>query len=299
MPNINERIIRVTADKGGECFLIKGSEKTAIVDTGAVYCASATIANLEKELDGRPLDYILATHTHFDHIGAGPIIKAHWPNAKIVAGKHAANILTRPNARALIKKLALQAQTMFDKEGKYPVNEYNEDLLTCDIGLEEGDTISLGDLSVKVIEGKGHTRCSVGYYIKELDFVYTSESVGILRNNGYMFACFVSSYSDAVESIKKFKALGAHYFIVPHYSSIISIDDMPNFYDDALRLTHELKDKVLMYYDQGHNLEEITDLIVDEVEDYLVKGIQPREAFALNIYNAAKGVVRDFRENKE
>jgi len=37
--DFDKKIKRVTAGEVGESFLIIGSEKTAIVDTGAAYCA--------------------------------------------------------------------------------------------------------------------------------------------------------------------------------------------------------------------------------------------------------------------
>jgi len=296
MKDFSNVIRRVTAGKGGESFLIIGSEKTAIVDTGAAFCALDLIKNIEKELGDRPLDYVFATHSHFDHIGAVANLKEHWPNLKVMGGTHATNILSRPNARALIRKLSEGAQALFDPEGKYPPFQYNDDLLVCDVPLKEGDTVSLGDITVKVYDSPGHTKCSVGYHLEELDLLFMSESLGVVLKTGDHFPSYVTSYSDAIATIEKCRKLGARYFVVPHSTYIMSLDEMPDFYDTAVRVADELKDKILRLHDSGMTNDEVTNQIVEDIAPILLANNQTKEAFALNMTNTVKTVVRDFRE---
>lgn len=299
MKDFDKVIKRVTAGKGGESFLIIGSEKTAVVDTGAAFCALDLIKNIEKELGDRPLDYVFATHSHFDHIGAVANLKEHWPNLKVMGGTHATNIMSRPNARALIRKLSEGAQALFDPEGKYPPFQYNDDLMVCDVALKEGDVVSLGDITVRILDAPGHTKCSVGYYLEELDLLFMSESVGVKLNSGVHFPGYVTSYSDAIDSIEKFRKLNARYFIVPHSTYIMSLDEIPDFFDTAVKVATELKDKILKYHDSGMSNDEITNQIVEDVADILLANNQTKEAFALNMTNTVKTVVRDFRPEAE
>lgn len=72
-----EYLARVTSGFGGETFLIFGSEKTALYDCGMAYAANGTIYNIHRELRSHgksKLDFILLSHTHYDHIGALPYI---------------------------------------------------------------------------------------------------------------------------------------------------------------------------------------------------------------------------------
>ncbi|MBQ3379011.1 MAG: MBL fold metallo-hydrolase [Clostridia bacterium] len=295
MKDFDKVIKRVTGGKGGESFLILGSEKTAVIDTGAAYCASALIENIERELGGRTLDYIFITHSHFDHVGAVASLKAHWPGVKVLGGTHAANILSRPNARKLIRQLAEGAKQLFDPKGEFPPVDYDNDLLVCDIPLKEGDRVSLGDITVRVLDAPGHTRCSVAFYLEELDINFMSESVGVVLKSGDHFPSYVTSYSDAIDTIEKFRKLNARYFVVPHSTDIMDLTEMPGFFDTAVRVADELKDKILRYHDSGMDNDAITDAIVDEVQPILLKNNQTREAFALNMTNTVKTVVRDFR----
>ena len=66
-----EYLARVTSGFGGETFLIFGSEKTALYDCGMAYAANGTIDNIHRELRSHgksKLDFILLSHTHYDHI---------------------------------------------------------------------------------------------------------------------------------------------------------------------------------------------------------------------------------------
>ncbi len=66
----------VDLDYGGETvhshfgvFLVKGSEKTLLVDSGHPIHAAQLDEDLDRFLDGRPLDYVFLTHGEFPHAG--------------------------------------------------------------------------------------------------------------------------------------------------------------------------------------------------------------------------------------
>lgn len=61
-------------------YLIEGSEKTALIDTGTGFGADATIDFLKKCIGKKTLDYVIVTHRHFDHVGGlGRIIEEFSP----------------------------------------------------------------------------------------------------------------------------------------------------------------------------------------------------------------------------
>ncbi len=68
-------VYRVTGGMGGEALLILGSEKTALYDGGMACFADRLIENMETimESEERTLDYVLLSHTHYDHIGGLPL----------------------------------------------------------------------------------------------------------------------------------------------------------------------------------------------------------------------------------
>jgi flavorubredoxin len=65
---IMDRIMEVTGGMGGNAFLVRGAEKTVLIDCGMAYCASNLIRNIKQALNQLTLDYILISHSHYDPI---------------------------------------------------------------------------------------------------------------------------------------------------------------------------------------------------------------------------------------
>ncbi len=74
-------------------YLIKGSEKTAIVETVKVKFFDEYIAKLKEEIDLNKLDYIIVNHTEPDHAGSIEKLLDYAPNAKIIGSKVAISYL--------------------------------------------------------------------------------------------------------------------------------------------------------------------------------------------------------------
>lgn len=62
-------------------FLLKGSEKSVLVDIGHPIHWPSTERYVETFLNGRPLDYVFITHGELPHGGALPQLLRKWPNA--------------------------------------------------------------------------------------------------------------------------------------------------------------------------------------------------------------------------
>ena len=61
-------------------YVVVGSERTALIDTGTGFQVDATIESIKQILGGRKLDYVILTHRHYDHVGGlRGIIKAFSP----------------------------------------------------------------------------------------------------------------------------------------------------------------------------------------------------------------------------
>jgi glyoxylase-like metal-dependent hydrolase (beta-lactamase superfamily II) len=57
-------------------YIIKGKERHLMIDAGINLMGPAYIASLGKIFgDKNALDYVFATHSHFDHMGAIPYLK--------------------------------------------------------------------------------------------------------------------------------------------------------------------------------------------------------------------------------
>src|SRR5690554_5617746 len=135
-------IVNVGAVAGGECYLLTGDEKTALIDSGFAFCAETVVKNVELHLKGRALDYILLTHSHYDHVSGAPYVKARWPKALVVSSAHAAKALQRPTAKRVLKEMNEHVAQSFGVAA-FPPAPVN---LAVDLVVKEGDLLNFGNM---------------------------------------------------------------------------------------------------------------------------------------------------------
>lgn len=144
------------------CYIIadEKTKKAAVID--APSDAGEILDYLEDE--GLKLKFILLTHYHFDHIGALDYLKE-ATNAKIAIHSFEADGLSDPTVN-----LSLYA------DAPCPT-------VSADILLKDKDTISFGDIKLKVLYTPGHTIGSVCYYIEDENMLFSGDTL-FYRNIG-------------------------------------------------------------------------------------------------------------------
>ena len=141
----------VHAGEGSACVVIdsvlnydskSGRTTTKSVDEVAQFIA-------EKKLQ---LAWILETHAHADHLTAAPYLQSRL-GGKIVIGGHITNV------QKVFKGV-------FNLDGRFAVDGSQFDHL-----LQDGESLSFGDLSLKAIYVPGHTPACMAYEIGDALFV--------------------------------------------------------------------------------------------------------------------------------
>ena len=287
-----EIIRRVTAGHGGESLLIFGSEKTALYDCGMDYCGEQTVANIVKALDGRPLDCIFLSHSHYDHIGALPYIKDRYPKSVVYASQKCADVLLRENARKLIAELGAEARDLYRPGSDHVIRT---DQLHVDVILRDGDSVSLGDETMTTYETKGHTDCSLTYYLQPLGLLFTSESTGILEGKDYVHTPILKSFPEAIASSYKCEGLKPNYICLPHFGML------PQYYNDVYfaKFREECRSKmtfVRTMMREGMNFDE---MLANYIQIYWTSAKekeQPIEAFEINSGHILRALIRAIEE---
>ena len=214
--NYPSPLVRVTGGMGGESVLILGSEKTALHDLGMACFSEELIKNIQTALDGRSLDYVLLSHTHYDHMGALPYVIRRWPNVKVCGSEKAAQVFSRKGALDMIVSMG---RTTAEFYGKDP-DKVSTDGVRIDIVLRNCDTIDLGDAQIVAYETKGHTDCSMSYFLQPQGIILASESTGVLMENNLMHTSVLKSFEDSFSAAALLKSLPYKEILVPHYGMV-------------------------------------------------------------------------------
>jgi len=282
------RYINCIADNSSEGNLLIGSDYTALIDCGMMFCHKETMKKVKDGLKGRTLDYIIFSHTHYDHIGALPFFKNEWNNLRVISCKTGAEILQKSTPRKVIRELSIVAA----KTNHVELNlDYNDDVFSADIIVKDNDIISLGDLSIRVIETPGHTRDSLSFFIPELELLILNETMGVLfsdpsdcDSNGpieRMYPCYLTSYNDTMNSIKKCSQISFKYLSLPH-RSVISREISDAYFEKAYEANRICRDFILDMKDKNLSEEEMLNAFYNKYSNEVMLTYQPKEAFLAN-----------------
>lgn len=284
-------IYDVSNAHGSQIYLITGSRKTAVVDTGMAYSTEGLIDNIRDILQGRPLDYILLTHSHYDHISGIPALKRVWPKVEVFGGAYAKHVFGSPKAKKLIEKLNGEAETLY--HGTIPP-DFDTNVLTVDHVISEGSRIHLGNHTIIAYDTPGHTRDSMAF-LMDGTCLFASETTCVITDSGTYVPNYLVSYKDSEASIKKCAALPMRYVLVPH-SAPYDLEEKPDFWKYCMQEMKRSKEMILDMYKKGASLEETLAVCEQLYRDDYARREQPLEAFMINQKSMIGAVLREFAE---
>ena len=297
--DLPDGIIRATAGRGGECFIIAGDEKTALYDCGMAYCHRELIANIENllaALGKRDPDIVLMSHTHYDHIGALPYIIERWPDIRVMGAEKAVSVFASENARATMKRLGTTAARAYGAAADGDP-DIKVDGMRVDRILKDGDTVDLGGRYFRAYETPGHTDCSMTYHLLPDDVLFLSESTGLARGPELMHASILKSYRQCVESSYKCEAIGAKHIVSCHYGMVPEWYSK-QYFKDFLKTANEQYELVKEMLGRGAGYEEILEEFVRRYWSGVRGNSQPFDAFYTNARITVRNLMKTAEEDE-
>ena len=271
------KIADVRALLGDSAFLLDDGKTAILYDTGFAFTGERVAKNVRKALGERPLDYIFLTHSHYDHAAGTPYIKKEFPMAKVIAGEYAARIFQKPTAKAVMREL----------DGKFAkasgVEEYEDlfDSLSVDRAVTDGDEIQTGKLLWEVLSLPGHTRCSIGFYCRDLGLLLSCETIGVFNGEDDVVPSYLVGYQMTLESIARVRALSPKRILLPHFG-LIEGGTVDFYLARAEERAKEVADVVLSMLREGKDKSEIAAYFEKIFWRGYVKEIYPIDAMRLN-----------------
>ena len=236
-------------------YLVKGKEKTALIDTVDSAMADVLIENL-NQLKIKNIDYVIANHAEQDHSGSLPQILEIYPNAKVVV---------TPKCKDMLMDLLLIPESKF-------------------ITVDDGSSISLGDKTLEFIHAPWvHWPETMFTYLKEDKILFTCDFLGshlatsdlFVTDEPVVYEAAKRYYAEIMmpfrttikKHLEKIKELEIE-MIAPSHGPIY---DKPEFILNAYRdwVSDEVKNEVVIPYISMHGS-------TKEMVDYLVNALIKR-----------------------
>ncbi|MCJ7654990.1 MAG: FprA family A-type flavoprotein [Dehalococcoidia bacterium] len=131
-------------------YLVKGSEKTALIDT-VDPTMEQVLKNHLNELEVNAIDYVVAHHAEQDHSGSIPLVLEKYPKAKVIC---------TPKCKSMLIDLLLVSEDRF-------------------IIVEDKETISLGDRTLEFVYTPWvHWPETMVTYLKEERILFSCDFFG-------------------------------------------------------------------------------------------------------------------------
>jgi len=146
-------------------ILLKGRDRTVLVDSGYGRDATITLAKVSVELAGRPLDWLVNTHCHSDHMGGNAAVRR----------AHACGLSIPEGEAPLID--AWDEQTLWLSYADQRCERF-----AFDDTIAPGDVLDWGDLAWRAIAAPGHDMGALMFHCEEERLLITGDA---LWENGF------------------------------------------------------------------------------------------------------------------
>ncbi len=234
-------------------YIVKGDEKTALIDTADPSKQQELLDALEEmEVD---INYIIANHAEQDHSGSIPAVLERYPNAKV---------LCTPKCKVMLVEHLL----------------INEDVITA---MDDGSTISLGGKTLEFVHTPWvHWPETMSTYLQEDHILFSCDFFGshlatsdlfvkdkpeVYKAAKRYYAEIMMPFRNAVrKNMDKIKVLHID-IIAPSHGQIYN---EPEFIIDAYRdwISDDVKNEVVIPYVSMHGS---TAAMVDYLVDALME----------------------------
>lgn len=271
------KVIDVRVHGGDSGFLIDDGGTSVLYDSGFAFTGDGMVEKIKSHLGDRKLDYIFLTHSHYDHVLGSLYAMKQWPDAKVIASDYAAKIFNKPSAKAVMRDL--------DKKFAFTcgASPYEDiiDNLKVDIEVKENDIVKAGNMTFKVVELPGHTKCSIGFYLIEKKLLLSNETLGIYAGNDIILPSFLVGYKMTLASIEKVEKMDVEHILVPHYG-LLDGEDTQKFLKNAKRVAKETADDFSNRIKSGESDSSLIEYFKSIYYHDYVRVIYPIDAIELN-----------------
>jgi len=203
----------------GALYLIEG-EKKCVIDGGTRSRAPGIFKAL-KDLDAFPPDIIILTHSHWDHTQAVPFLRK-----KASQQQKTIEVMASEKALPLLED---QSWNKIFNKGPF------EDIKDV-TPLQEGDTVDLGGIHLKIFDVPGHSKDHIALLDEKNGNIFVGDAIGAKTGNQFFIPPFQPPYWDRdafYNSVNKLRETDYDGLCLAHFGCIYG-DEAKTILDEAV-----------------------------------------------------------------
>jgi len=256
-------------------FLLEGTEKRALIETGPGSSLVNVIAGLDA-LGVDHLDWIVLTHIHLDHAGAAGALAKRFPECTVAVHPIGAPHLVD------IEKLWTSATRIYGDK----MDQMWGEMIPLDEArihtLNDGDVIDLGGRTLTALETPGHARHHHAYLDSGTGTAFTGDATGVRLPDVGLFRPTTPppefNLEDKLASIEKIRAARPERLCLTHYGPSdegIDASGLDETLDKAIEVIHRWADWVLAARKASGDLDEVTAEVRRQAEADIEGAVAP------------------------
>lgn len=222
-------------DPQGVCFsIIKGTKRAVVIDCGY---GIFNIRELIESYINTPYD-VICTHGHMDH-SAG----AFWFD-KVFIPRLDEELFIKHNGIEKRTKNVIDAKTKGLIDESFDTEKYiNMPLANYEL-LDNGTIFDLGDMTVEIIPMEGHTKGSIGLYVKEHKLLFTGDAAISMI---WMFLEESTDKETYIKMLKRVMKVDFTHFITGHLMMVFEKNIFNHYLEVALEACPENSERVTFH----------------------------------------------------
>jgi len=231
-------------------YLIKGKDRTALIDPGFPSSAQTVIDKLRAGgVDPSTIDYIVLTHFHIDHSGGTGAFIRENPRAKVIIHKRSSFYVKN------FAKIVGGARMVFRPELIRKFGEAYVVPADSVMPVVDGDVIDLGGgIRLKVIHTPGHSPDNVCYLEESSATLFTGDMACLQYPDlNHVFIPAGSpplfDINDEIDSLRSLSGLTTERIMAPHYGHAGS--SCEEFIDRSIEAIESTKRDIKMMFKEG------------------------------------------------
>lgn len=196
-------------------YLVETKTVSILVDTGKVSKISVLLKKLNEILPEGRLDYLVLTHTHFDHCQNAALIKRRY-GCKIIISETEAQYAEQgysplPAGTNLLTKLVSVASGVMPKK-KFGYVPFKADVLV------ENDYLFPENREIRLISTPGHSIGSISLILKKDIAIVGDAMFGVFKNS--VFPPYTDDVPEMINSWEKLLYTSCKEFLPGHGNPI-------------------------------------------------------------------------------